>query len=468
MRTGKQWLFIAVLLIASAVPAVAQTPAMRARFEGIVAAFNGTGEELEKFVQEAYVPALRERATAQERKTFLDRVRADFGKIEITAVRRASPTRVVISVRGATGTRGTITFEHETAEPHKLTDLRFRLGDDEEGRPALPPVPVDANMSAADLGKALDGYLATLVKDDRFSGSVLVARGGKPLFEKAYGLANRSDNVPNSTATRFNIGSINKHFTRTAIGQLVFAGKLSMTDTIGTHIPDYANADARKATLQQLVDMQGGLADFFGPDFDAAGKQRFRSNRDYFEFVAPKPLLFQPGTDRRYCNSCYIVLGEIIERVSGMPYEKYVTENVMKPAGMTTAAFIATDEIAPNVAVGYTRRFGNALRSNVLTRGAAASAAGSAYAAARDLLALDEALRNGKLLDPKGTASFFELDAPPAGRVNVSSGYAGGAPGINAGVESGPQWTVIVLANLDPPSAEGLADAIYRALAPSS
>jgi D-alanyl-D-alanine carboxypeptidase len=466
MRTGMQWLLGAVLLIVSAVPASAQSPAMRARIDGTVAAFNGTAEEFEAYVQEAYAPALRERATAGERKAFLDRVRADFGKLEMTAVRRVDPTHVSIAVKGSTGTRGTITIEHETAEPHRLTDLRFRLGEDEGERPALPPVPVKGTMSAADLTKALDGYVAALVKSDAFAGSVLVARDGKPLFEKAYGLANRSDNVPNTTATRFSIGSINKHFTRTAVGQLVAAGKLSLSDTIGTHIPDYANAEARKATIAQLVGMQGGLADIFSPEFTAAGKQRFRSNRDYFEFVAPKPLLFPPGTERRYCNSCYVVLGEIVERVSGMPYEKYVAEHVLKPAGMQTAAFIDSDEIAPNVAVGYTKRMGAGLRSNVLGRGAGGSAAGSAFATARDLLALDEALRNGRLLDPQRTAWFYELDAPPTGRVKASAGYAGGSPGCNATVESGPEWTVVVLANLDPPSAESLAGAIYRALAP--
>ena len=468
MRIRMQWLWVIVLMLVSGVPAGAQTPAMRARIESLVAAINGTPEALEKYVQEAYTPELLGRSTPEQRKAFLQRVRGDFGTLTITTLRRLAANRVAIGVTGSTGTRGTILIEHETAEPHKLTSIAFELGDDdqEESGPPLPKVPVNGRMSGSELSTALDGYLAGLAKDDRFAGSVLVARDGKPVFEKAYGLANRSDNVPNTTATRFNLGSINKHFTQTAIGQLLAAGKLSLSDTIGTHLPDYPNPAAHKATLQQLLDMQGGLADFFGPDFDAAGKQRFRSNRDYYKFVAPKALLFEPGTNRRYCNSCYIVLGEIVERLSGMPYEQYVWEKVMKPAGMLTAGFLATDEIAPNVAVGYTRD-GNTLRSNVVKRGARGSAAGGAYATARDLLALDEALRTGRLLDPQRTAWFFRLDSPATGRVGTAAGYAGGSSGVNAGVESGATWTVIVLGNLDPPVAENLAAAIYRAVAAS-
>jgi D-alanyl-D-alanine carboxypeptidase len=464
MRIRVQWLVAVVLLVTGAIPARAQSPEMRARIDGVVAAFNGTAEELEKFVQEAYTPGLRDRATPAERKAFLERVRGDFGKLELTLIRRTGPTTVVLGVEGSTGTRGTITLEHELAAPHKLADLRFRLGDGggEDG-PKLPPVPVKGTMSAAELSSAVDTYVAALAKDDRFAGAVLIARDGKPLFEKAYGMANRSDNIPNTNATRFSLGSINKHFTREAVGQLVAAGKLSLGETIGTYIPDYPNPAAKKATLQQLVDMQGGLADFFGPEFDASPRHRFRSNRDYYNFVAPKQLLFEPGTSRRYCNSCYIVLGEIVERVSGVPYEKYVAEHVFKPAGMTTAAFLQSDEIAPNVAFGYIRD-GGRLRNNILTRGAGGSAAGSAYATARDLLVHDEALRHGKLLDPERTAWFFGIDKPATGRVAAEMGYAGGSGGINACVESGPTWTVIALANIDPPAAEALASAIYKAL----
>lgn len=436
----------------------AQTPAMRARIEGILAAFNATPEELEKHVAEAYTPAFRDASTAAQRREFLTRLQSDFGKIEANVIRREAPNRFSMAIAGSKGTEGTIVVEHELDVPHRITNLTVMLGPPDDA-PSLPEVPIDRNMSTEQLSKALDAYLGHLAKDDRFAGTVLVARDGKPLFEKAYGLANRSDHVANTPQTRFSIGSINKHFTRAAIGQLVAAGKLANGDTIGKHLPDYPNEKARGATIQQLLDMEGGLADFFGPDFDAAAKHRFRRNRDYYQFVAPKPLSFDPGTRRQYCNSCYIVLGEIVERLSGMPYEQYVTENVLRRAGMQTAAFLQSDEIAPNVAIGYTRQ-GGPLRSNVVTRGAGGSAAGSAYATARDLLAMDEALRTGTLVD---RAWFFGAGAG-SGRVTKPQRYAGGSSGINAGVASDGTWTVIALANLDPPAAEALSEAIYSRL----
>jgi CubicO group peptidase (beta-lactamase class C family) len=210
--------------------------------------------------------------------------------------------------------------------------------------------------------------------------------------------------------------------------------------------------------------MEGGIADFFGPEFTREGKQRFRTNRDYYDWVAPKPLLFDPGTRKQYCNGCYIVLGEVIARVSGMPYEKYVEENVIRRAGLQTATFVEHDAIVPNVATGYTGNGGPSLRSNTLMLGVGPSAAGGAYATARDLFALDEALRTGKVMDPERTAWFFHLDKPFAGRVEKETQYGGGAPGLNASVKSGPTWTVVVMANLDPPSAGELSAAIYDAL----
>ena len=131
---------------------------------------------------------------------------------------------------------------------------------------------------------------------------------------------------------------------------------------------------------------------------------------------------------------------------------------------MKDTGFFATDDIVPNVAIGYTSR-GGRTRSNVLQRGASGSAAGSAFATLRDLLALDESLRNGKLLDPKWTGWFYRSDNPVTGRVMNAENYAGGTGGVNAGVSGNGTCTVVATANIDPPAAEALSSAILRALA---
>jgi CubicO group peptidase (beta-lactamase class C family) len=448
-----------VLLVLMVAPLSAQTPAMRARIDGMVDALNGTLEEFDRYAQQAFTPAMLERMTAEKRRAMHEMVRQDFGKITVQKLERVSETRVSVSIAGSTGARGTLGLAHEVAEPHKLTGLRFEMDD-----PDAVPVPVNGKMSAEQLSAALDPYLGELTKNDRFAGTVLIARDGKPLFEKAYGLADRSFGVPNTIQTRYNIGSINKHFTRIALGQLISAGKLSPADTVAKHLPDYPNAAGRNTTIQQLVDMEGGVADFFGPEFTREGKQRFRTNRDYYDWVAPKELLFAPGSRKQYCNGCYIVLGEVVSRVTGMPYEKFVEENVLRRGGLQSAAFIFSDAIVPNVATGYTQRENLPLHSNVLMRGVGPSAAGGAYATARDLFALDEGLRTGKMLDPERTAWFFGADKPFAGRAAVEVQYGGGAPGINVSVKGGSTWTVVVMANLDPPTASDLSESIYQAL----
>lgn len=450
---------LVVVALLTMIPLAAQTAAMRARIEGVVSAFNGTPAEFEKYVQQAYAPARLEQSTPGGRRAFYDRARDDFGTMSMQKIERASPTRVRVSVAGSTGLRATLILDHEEAEPHKVTNVQFEL--DEEPETA---VPVHGRMTAEELAAALDPYVAQLVARDQFAGTVLIARDGKPLFEKAYGLADRSNGVPNTVQTRHNIGSINKHFTRAALAHLIAAGKLAPSDTVGKHLPDYPVAALRDATIQQLIDMEGGVADIFSPEFTREGKQRFRTNRDYYEFVSPKPLLFPPGSNKQYCNGCYVVLGEIVTRLSGMPYERFVEEHVFRRAGMQTAAFLFSDAIVPNVAMGYTRAEGETLRNNVLMHGAGASAAGGAYATARDLLVLDEAIRTGSLLGPKGTAWFFKADKPFDGRVPREGQYGGGAAGLNAAVAAGATWTVVVMANLDPPAASDLAGGIYAAL----
>ena len=346
-------------------------------------------------------------------------------------------------------------------------ERRVVRGGPDQGPPLAPP-PINASMTKDELSRALEAYLAPLVANDEFAGVVLIAKDGQPVYQGAYGLADRERKTPVTTTTRFNYASIGKAFTRTAIGQLLGQNKLASTDTVGKLLPDYPNEQTRAATVEQLLNMRGGIADFFGPAFDAAPKSQFASNADYFRLVANQPPLFAPGAREQYCNGCYIVLGAIIEKVSGMPYESYIAEHVFKKAGMTGAGFSAADP--RGAARGYTRRGpdgpGGPLRDNASMHGAVGSAAGGSYGQASDLLAFDNALREQRLLDAKMTGWYFDMPAAaPPGRVaGLNGGIAGGAPGINSLLESAGPWTVIVVSNLDPPSATRLGAAIAKAL----
>lgn len=307
-----------------------------------------------------------------------------------------------------------------------------------------------------ELASRVRARVAELAAKDEFSGVVLVAREGRPVVEVAVGMANRSTGTPVTPDTRFNVGSITKLMTRIIIQKLAREGRLALDEPFGRVLPDYPDREiAARVTPRQLLEMSSGLGDFFGDAFESAAKDRIRELADYLPFFAGRPLEFEPGTDRRYSNAGFIVLGLMIEKIYGEPYRDVVQREVFDVAGMRDSAFLASDEIAPRVATGYTRdgwmRGGEVplgpLRSNVTILPGRGSSAGGSYSTARDLVALDRAIATGRFLPP-GTPP------PPPG----ANGVAGGTNGANAALESdsGRGWTIVVLANLDPPAAESL------------
>jgi CubicO group peptidase (beta-lactamase class C family) len=425
-------------------------PEIRALIDDTVAAVNsGKAETWEAFAQKHYAPSLLQKQTPEARAKMYQQLADQFGTVTRGPVTRQGPEAPLeMTVKGTKGS-GVIVLELEPGTP-KIAGLRVTSGDRAE--PAAgdaPRPPINGSMTSPEIEKNLDGYFTKLAADEVFSGVALVAKNGVPVFFKAYGLADREKKIANTTRTRFNLGSINKAFTQVAIHQLVAAGKLSYSDTLGQFYPDYPQAASRAATVEQLLSHRAGLADFFGPDFDRAPKGQFASNADYFKYVSSRPPTFAPGEREQYCNGCYIALGAIVEKASGMPYEKYVADKVFAKAEMTSTGYPRSDRPADDIAQGYTRRAGDGtFRNNLQMHGVTGSAAGGGYSTALDLLTYVKAVRAGKF--------------PNA---NPEMGIGGGAPGINAVIETRGEWVVIVLANLDPPAAQSPGAAIAGALA---
>jgi D-alanyl-D-alanine carboxypeptidase len=426
-------------------------PEIRGHIDALVKALNsGSSDQWERMAQEHFSPGELRRHSVEDRKQVFNNLRRDYGSISIGMVEGPDdPLR--LHVKGSTGASGVIELTLEPGAPYRIAALGVRIGGaDHEKSQSVDSPPINGSMSNVQLAGALDPYFSRLAAKEVFSGNVLVAKSGKVVYERSYGFADIANKRPNDSATRFNLGSINKTFTQSAIQQLIARGKLSLTDTVGKLLPDYPQEMTRTATVDQLLHHAAGVADFFGEEFTAMAKDRFRSNADYYNFISRLKPLFAPGERRQYCNGCYIVLGAIIERISGVSYETYIEENISKPAGMMATGPLQTDAIIPDVALGYTRQGGDGrLRSNVLMHGASGCAAGGGYATAADLLAYGEALRLGRI-----------PDVAPSKDV----GIAGGAPGINSVLEQNGLWTVIVLSNLDPPSAEDLAKPLAQAL----
>lgn len=310
------------------------------------------------------------------------------------------------------------------------------------------PSPTEAQL-AARLGKTLDSLAAT----GEFSGAVGLRRGGTMVFERAYGMADRATKRPNTVTTEFNIGSINKVFTETAIRQLAAAGRLSLDSTLGYYWPDYPGVTARKATVRQLMTHQAGLGgNIFEPP-PGGSRNDIRHNNDYLPLFADEPQAFAPGTSRRYCNACYVVLGMLIEKVSGEDYYAYVQRHVYAPAVMLHTGSYPVDSLPPNTAIGYTTGQvdappGTPLHPNTTELPGRGSAAGGGYSTIGDLLQFVAALRARSI--PQG---------PSAG-----IGIAGGSGGLNAVLEGDLPggYDFAVAANLDPPAAERVAEMVRK------
>jgi D-alanyl-D-alanine carboxypeptidase len=308
-----------------------------------------------------------------------------------------------------------------------------------------PPQSRPSPIPESELIKRLSASLDSLAKIDQFSGVVVLAKGGTPVFQMAFGMADRESRRANNLETAFNLGSINKAFTQIAVLQLTAAGKLNLDSTIARYWPDYPNHEvARKITIRQLMRHASGIG---GDIFDApsgGARRDIRKLRDYLPLFVNEPLQFEPGTRNAYSNAGYIVLGLLVERLSGKDYYTYVGDHIFEPADMSRTGSFAIDSLPPNTAFGYTRGDESAsidapMHRNTSGLPGRGSSAGGGYSTAQDLLKFLKALRERRI--PNGI---------PAG-----VGIAGGAPGINAVLEGDLPggYDLVVLTNLDPPAA---------------
>jgi CubicO group peptidase (beta-lactamase class C family) len=332
--------------------------------------------------------------------------------------------------------------------------------------PQLPPVTVSAAMADAEIARALEAWLTNLNREGRFNGAVLAARDGREIYAGAHGTADIASNAPLNADTRFALASIGKAFTHVAIAQLMQAGHLSSDDTIGELLPDYPTAASRGATVEQLLTHSAGVADIFGPVFRDTPKDQLASNHDYFRLVSQQPPAFAPGAQEQYCNGCYVVLGEIIARISGQSYEDYIAAHVFAPAGMTRSGFFRHDQLPENTAryTGRPQGQNGPLMDVSRFHGVAGSGAGNAYSTLRDMLAFDNALREHRLINPDYTAQVLR-GRPEAGRAAARIGFAGGGPGVNTLLYGNGAWTLVVLTNREPPTAEAVGQTVFPLLA---
>jgi D-alanyl-D-alanine carboxypeptidase len=394
------------------------------------------------------------------------------GGFELKKIEESTVTKVVALVQERSSDQmARLTLEVQAEEPHQITRIELSA----IPRPAeyaLPHLPESALLAATRKN------IETEVAADRFAGAVLIAKHGKVIFSEAYGLADREHTTPNTLKTRFRIGSMNKMFTAVSILQLAQAGKVDVKETVGKYLTDYPNKDiASKVTIHQLLTHTGGTGDIFGPEFDAH-RQELRTLQDYLSLYGNRAPKFEPGSRWEYSNYGFILLGAIIEKVSGQSYYDYVREHVYEPAGMTSTGSEPEDKAISDRSVGYTKMNSAAWAPNTDRLPYRGSSACGGYSTVEDLLRFADALRSHKLLDALYTEMLTTGEPGTPDRsyafgfedhlVNGTRcfGHGGGAPGMNGDLKICPSagYVIAVLANLDPPAASRVSDFVANRL----
>jgi CubicO group peptidase (beta-lactamase class C family) len=333
----------------------------------------------------------------------------------------------------------------------------------------------------------LSSLMERITADDLFSGVVLIAKGNRILFQESYGMADKSQNRLNNANTKFNLGSAAKMFTAVAIAQLVEHGKLSFDDTIKKYTNGFPDEIADKITIGQLLTHTSGLGDIFTPAY-MVHKDEIDTIEGFMPYIINQPLRFEPGTRHQYSNAGFVVLGTIIENVSGENYYSYIRRHITEPLGMNNTDFYRKNDNVPNLARGYTgannglpqlpppdgqiRTIGpppaaggsnTARADNLYTLPLIGNPSGGAYSTAGDMLKFSSGLMkhillskrytdfimSGKVDTPMGAYGYgFEILQENGYR---TAGHSGGAPGINAvfRILTGEDYTVIVLSNYD-------------------
>ena len=308
----------------------------------------------------------------------------------------------------------------------------------------------------------MDQVVQSYVADKTFMGTVLVARGSDVLFSKGYGMANLEWDIPNSPSTKFRLGSVTKQFTAASILLLEERGKLKVEDPVKKYMPD-APAAWDKITIFHLLTHTSGIPSFTG-FADYAQTEPFETTPE--KLVArfrDKPLEFAPGEKWNYSNSGYVLLGYLIEKISGQSYATFVQENIFTPLGMKDSGYDSNSKIIPHRASGYTPSKDGPVNAGFIHMSIPFSA-GSLYSTTEDLLRWERGLFGGKVLSAASLQKMttpFKQDYAFGLGVHITAGHkvidhGGGIEGFNTHLAYylDDQLTVVVLGNLNGPASD--------------
>jgi CubicO group peptidase (beta-lactamase class C family) len=254
----------------------------------------------------------------------------------------------------------------------------------------------------------VDSIMTPLVRTNNYSGTLLIARNGKTLVSRAYGLMSREPNLPNTPDTRFMLASVSMIFTSAAILKLNEDGKLRLSDPVARFIPDYPHGNT--LTISDLLAQRSGIpAIGTGGNVDYDSITRFtHTPESLYAYFKEYPLLFEPGTKYNHGRSDYILLAYIIEKLSGKAFGQYLKEAILAPLGLNnTGHYAGKTERIPNLAQGYAPKDLYEVEAAEPVDWSSKTGHGSIYSTAADLQKFTRAALDHKLLTKESWNKLF-------------------------------------------------------------
>jgi CubicO group peptidase (beta-lactamase class C family) len=414
-----------------------------ARVQSLIEVMNsGNAERVKRFLTEECTKEFREMVPVDEHVSTALGFNRDTGGVVFYSVRTYSPERpgetvVIVKDRVLGGWWG-LAFRFSEAPRFLVSGLGINS--------ARPPAGlIESALTEKEAINEIRALMAKIKNKNWYSGTVLVAKGANVLLTDFAGEASKAFHVPNNIDTKFNLGSMNKMFTATAVARLVEAGRLSFDDPIGKWIDEtwLPKEVTSKITVRHLITHTSGLGSYFNDVYEKSSRALFRKLDDYKPLIKDDKPAFPPGTRFQYSNTGMFLLGVIIEKLTGEDYFEHIRKAIYAPAGMTDSDCYEMDYPVENLAVGYSPDFTSPYKwqNNLYKHVIKGGPAGGGFSTVKDLHRFALALLSGRLvskplldtmwMDFKG-ANYgygFEVVQRPGGK---AVGHSGGFSGINS------------------------------------
>ena len=447
------------------------------RIRSLIATVNSNDpDQISRSIKEEFTEKFKKFAPMEEHiNVFLNFSRQtggiDFHSIRTYVPERKEETVVILQDRNFDSWRAFV-IKFDKSENYLIDGLQFNIA-------RTPSNVNESNLSEKQFIKMTKEIIQRIYKRDIFSGTVLIARGEELLLEHACGEASKRFHVPNNIDTKFNLGSMNKMFTATAIAQLVEKGLLSYQDPISKYVDEswLPKEITSKITIHHLLTHTSGLGSYFNETYSKGSRELYRTVEDFKPLVKGEKPAFEPGKRFRYSNTGMLLLGVVIESVTGQSYFDYIRKNIYEPAGMKNSDSYEMDYPVENLAIGYSldRKSEYGWQNNLFKHVIKGGPAGGGFSTVGDLHRFARALQTGKLVSVDSLKTLwkdhsgenygygFGVVQGPNGKV---VGHGGGFPGINGKLDIylDKGYIVAVLSNYDQ-GASPVAQKISQLLA---